>query len=424
MTRSPTPRRALEALAAAIVGLSGCARQDARAPEDLCKGPIAERPIPEVGVQTFVIGPALTFVTETSARIMFETSDPCVGSIVFGLAGGTLSRKVEARVEREVVQQVELSGLSASTTYEYRAEACGKVSATQSFITAPPIGAPVRFGVLGDNRSFPEDARRIADALAKTSPHFVVHSGDVVSDGDQLPEWKEQFFDPMRSLLTSMPAFIAIGNHENNARAFYEYTAYPYDPVMTDHAQFGSNYSVSYGNVYMLFVDTNSLSFLLSVALDTELAKWVRAQVTSEAAKRATWRLAVGHHPAFTESWSPGACDRYDGTPSVLGFLFPLMAENGFQLYLTGHTHAYERGAKRGVTQIISGGGGADLDEICRDLPETAVVVPEYHYLEVEAGCESLRVRAVSVPRSSTVSAPRVLDEVVLERRPPRWTAN
>ncbi len=406
--------------------LASCTKpQPPTPPAAECLPPVAGRPIQLETDSTFPIGPAVTYVSQSSATIMFEAEERCEGRVRWSEAGQGLSATAPTTLaEREVVHTAKLEGLRPGIRHEYQVEACGKTSRVLSFFSAPPPRTPVRFGVLGDNRSFPEDAKRVARALAQMGPDFIVHTGDVVTDGNKIPEWREQFYEPMRSLISSVPTYIAIGNHEENAKPFYEYTSYPYDPIMTDHAQFGSNFSVTYGNVFLLFVDTNSLSFLLSVALDTDLAKWIQAQVASEAAKRATWRVAVGHHPAFTESWSPGACDRYSGTPPVLGFLFPLMEKHGFQLYLTGHTHAYERGEKRGVTQIISGGGGAALDEVCRDLPETAVVVPEYHYLEVDAGCDKLRVRAVSVPpdagaAGSTVApaVSRVLDELSFEPR-------
>ena len=154
-------------------------------------------------------------------------------------------------------------------------------------------------------------------------------------------------------------------------------------------------------------MDTSNVTFNLTALGETELGRWVQKQVQSPAAKQATWRIAVGHHPGFTEAWSPGSCEEYQGSEPVISWFFPLLAQYDFPLYLTGHTHAYERGQMLGVTQIIAGGGGATLDTICRDLPQTQVVKIAYHYLDVEAGRDTLTVRAIEVPATG-----ESLDEV------------
>ncbi len=97
--------------------------------------------------------------------------------------------------------------------------------------------------------------------------------------------------------------------------------------------------------------------------------------------------------------------------PSVADWLLPLMAEHDFHLYLTGHTHDYERGESHGVTHIIAGGGGASLDEWCSDVPEVEVIALKHHYLNIEAGCDQLLIEAHAVPEEA-----EPIDVVVIDR--------
>jgi hypothetical protein len=152
-------------------------------------------------------------------------------------------------------------------------------------------------------------------------------------------------------------------------------------------------YGITLGNVYLLVVNTNTVFFPIG-DLDVPLSARLRELAQSPEAATATWRIAYGHEPGYSESWSPGDCG-FEGYLPVRNWLLPMLEENGFQLYLSGHSHVYERAKVGKLVHLISGGGGGGLDEWCRDLPETSVVVQRHHYLRIDAGCGRLRVEAV-----------------------------
>ncbi len=147
------------------------------------------------------------------------------------------------------------------------------------------------------------------------------------------------------------------------------------------------------GNVFLLVIDTNK-PFAPGRGKETPISSWIRKRLDSREARQATWRIAVGHEPGYSECWTPGKCKEYDGTPAVRDWLLPLLAKNGFHAYLAGHTHAYERAEVDGMLQIITGGGGSKLDQHCRELPVNRKTRIAYHYLMVDAGEETLTMEA------------------------------
>lgn len=375
-----------------------------------CTDDIPERVFEDVQDTTFPIGPMIFYTTSAETRIMWQTESECEGEVLYGVSGGELDRSA-ASERNGLIHKARIEGLEPDTRYDYQVQACGLATSVLSFWTAPASIMPVRFTVLGDSQSYPERARATVVAMAARHPYFTLHVGDVLGDGNEHSQWKDEFFDPFRFMGHFVPTFVAMGNHEDNSDYFYDYVDYPYPSTLLNHNIYGSNYSFSYGNVFVLVLDTNSVLFLTAAAgVESEVSRWIEERLASEEAQNATWRIATGHHSGFSESWSPGGCDGYDGTKAVKEWLMPLMAQHGFHAYFCGHTHAYERGEDNGIVHIITGGGGGSLDEWCRDWPETEVVESSHHFLYVEAGCEEMTITAYRVPEGT------IIDTVVIHR--------
>ncbi len=357
---------------------------------------------------TFLVGPAVLNVTDNSIEVMWEPDGDCDGTLYYGQVMNDLSQEVTSQVT-DGVHHATIDGLVPGTRYYYRVSSCGQTSRVLATSTAPSSNTSVRFTVWGDSRSDPEECGRVVDAMAAVQPAFTINSGDIVADGRRWQQYKDQFFDPLRALGHHVPTFVAIGNHEREGDGFFAYLDIQTPPEASDPRAFGGTYAFTFGNVYVLVIDT-TLPELEQVAQGTEsdVSRWIEQAVSSSEAQQARWRIAVGHYPAWSESWTPGFCSQYDGTAWVAEWLMPLLADNGFQVYFAGHTHDYERGEYRGVVHIITGGGGAALDDWCRDLPEIDVYALEHHFVQVDAGCDELVLQAISVPDNE------VIDQVVL----------
>ncbi len=354
-----------------------------------CVPGITEQPLLGLADDTFEIGPYLMDARPQSIVVAWRTLDPAVGTVTFGPAETLAAAVTEEEATR--YHQIRLEGLVPGTRYSYQVSIPDLESAIHQFVT-PTNGQPARFVVWGDNQDGKETFALLQPQILARAPHAVLGVGDHISQGINEWLWLEQLFGPARALFHEVPFYAAIGNHEDNASFWYEFFAYPAADVPEDEFS-ESYYSFTFGSVFFLVINTNTVFFPIG-EVDTPISAWIREQVASPAAQNATWRIAYGHEPGITESWSAGNCG-YDGYKPVRNWFLPFIAEHGFHLYLAGHTHAYERAQfDNGLVQIITGGGGGGLDEWCKDFPETSVVYQNHHILAIDADCDHLRVEA------------------------------
>lgn len=101
--------------------------------------------------------------------------------------------------------------------------------------------------------------------------------------------------------------------------------------------------------------------------------------------------IVLIHHP-------PLSCAADDDAPDTLDEWVPLFDSDVF-LVLSGHENSYQRFEDRGVTYLVSGGGGWQLHELpeCTgDEPDRLVGESLHHFLVLDQG-EGLTVSAVDV---------------------------
>lgn len=360
------------------------------------------RPVAYAPDPTFAKGPYLMHTTPTSAVVMWESAASGPGAVSWSSGGQPSRRMVEEAPHR--VHAVRLTGLEPDTRYSYRVSVHGERSRVHAFWTAPRPGSPIRYTVWGDSRSQPPFAAAIVRDMAAFDPYLNINVGDVVSHGDARDEWGHQYFEPLRGLGHSVPSYVAIGNHERDDPNFYRFVSYPHPPGDPAHESY---YSFTYGNTFFLVIDTNKPLTPDETGQLPAQARWLLRELKSEAARQATWRVAFGHHPAFSEGWSSRRCRRYAGSDRIRDHVLPLLAEHAFHVYFAGHTHDYERGMWDGMLHVVTGGGGARLDTQCRDLDAVEVFAAVHHHVRVEATCEELRIEAID-------TAGDVIDRVLL----------
>ncbi len=340
--------------------------------------------------ETFDLGPYLMWAQPTRITILWRTSEEEDGVVQYGFED--LSQEVRHE-ENARVHKVTLTDLVPDTRYQYRVTSGGVTSQVHHFHTAVHPGQGFRFAVFGDNQNGPEGFVRIVEQMLAVHPYLLVGVGDHVQEGKKEWQWREQLFDPARALFHEVPLYAAMGNHEQHSPVFWELYAYDHPP-----GEEGFNlayYSYSYGNAFFLVLDTNNLLCPLG-EVDVPQSAWLKEQLASPAARNATWKFAYSHEPGYSESWSPGDCD-YDGNRCIRNWLLPLLSEHGFHAYFSGHTHGYERGRVGDVLHFINGGAGGGLDEWCKDLDQTTVVIQSHHFILADAGCDRLRFQAITI---------------------------
>lgn len=106
-------------------------------------------------------------------------------------------------------------------TYHYQAFPGG---AGKGSFKTPPVGdTQFQFVVYGDTRTRHDVHRTlIAGILKHANPDFVMHTGDLVEDGDNPSLWPI-FFEIEGPLLRQAAFFPASGNHERNSSNYYGY---------------------------------------------------------------------------------------------------------------------------------------------------------------------------------------------------------
>ena len=355
-----------------------------------CPGVPELRALSTAADETFDLGPYVMNVTRTTAVIMWRTLDETDGKVVYQVGD---DEEVEIPQEGvSAIHEIPIDGLHADVEVTYHVESGGVASQEHVFRAAPPAGTPVRFAGWADSQSGWETFTEQIPLFLEDGPQFLIGVGDLVNNGKNDPDWKQQLFGPARPLLHQIPLFAAIGNHEGNSHNWYDLLSYPYPEGDSDHESY---YSYTWGNVFAVVIDPYKLPCAFG-DVSTPHSEWLAEVVASPEAQAATWRIAYAHEPAASECWGDGSCT-YHGNSCIRDGIMPLLGANGFHAYFSGHTHAWERGIREGVLHLIIGGGGGGLDAWCWDVPETTVVHNAHHHFRVDAGCETLRIEGVGL---------------------------
>lgn len=292
--------------------------------------------------------------------------------------------------------RVRVEGLPPNTLCQYTLSLGSTRMGPFPFATAPAPDdpAPFRFAVIGDTQNFGVWAS-LSGSIARQGPRFTVHLGDHVGTGGVEGYWRKNFFDPGRLLLAQAPLVSCHGNHDEGNGVYLKMFNL-------------SNYwhTVDYGRVRII-----NIAAFVPWQEGTEQYAWLKREL---ARPWNGWRICTLHAPPFAVAHDSGL------NLTWIENVVPLLLDAGVDLLLCGHDHVYARTrpialqpGRRGLVQIISGGGGGKRDGIRGDLPFLAKGIPTWHFLVVDVTPDALRIRALK-PEGD------VLDEVTLLKDAPQ----
>ena len=314
-----------------------------------------------------VLGPYLQFGTGTGMTVMWETTRHATTRVAWGdrvLGTEEEPPRFERATEGEPgrIHEVRIEGLEPGGVYYYRVEstdAAGNLlqGPVRSFQTAVPPGTPVSFAVMSDTQGNPEVSLRLANLAWAQRPQFLVHAGDLVSTGKDLSHWTQHFFPGMGELIQRVPFYPVLGNHEQDARFYYDYVSLPAPEF---------HYEFTWGDVHFLMLDSNR-----EVGPGSRQYAWLEERL---AASTSLWKVVAFHHPPFSSDENDYG-DRWRG-PGTAGDLrtrelVPLFDRHRVDLVWNGHIHSYERTwplvdgrpvDEGGTTYLVTGGGGGGLE--------------------------------------------------------------
>jgi predicted phosphodiesterase len=340
---------------------------------------------------SIVQGPYLLNVGPNSATIMWETEEAVVGVVEYGPTAGLGARAAEEQPAKR--HRIDLSGLDPQTRYSYRIAGRRGMRRPAAFTTAFVGDGVFTFAVYGDTRSHPEVHEEVVRRIATWQPTFVLHTGDLVYNGDEYALWREEFFEPAEHLLKSACLWPVHGNHDGRTH-FYD--LFPVRaPDMDDRTHVAGPtgrprpdwYAFRWGNAKFVALDPEQ-----GCGPGSEQGDWL---VQELARGGTTWTFVFLHDPPY----SSGA---HGSNLYVRQTLVPLLEQHGVDLVFCGHDHLYERtyplrGGERddarGIVYVTTAGGGAPLYGF-QPQPWSAVVVAEHHACLVRVNGLHVRVEA------------------------------
>lgn len=272
--------------------------------------------------------------------IQDATSDSVTIAWEAANAGGTqklvwgpttpLGNVVNGTLVSDKLYEAKVTGLPASTSYQYFVQYDGQDSPMGTFTTAPTGAEPFRFAVNGDNRSDSAGHASVVQATLPFAPDFVLNTGDI-SDMTNYTD----FFNVEQDLLRNSVIFPAPGNHD--VASLYQYG---FD--RPDH------YAFRWGNAFFVSISTDA-----DYSVGSSQYTWVQQQLAAAKADATVkWIVACHHYPVYSSGTTHGS------TQAVIDSLNGLYKQYAVDLVFTGHEHNYERVEKDGIVYVVSGGGG------------------------------------------------------------------
>lgn len=321
--------------------------------------------LPPVVDTTFAweVEPFLCWPTTEAMSVVAEASTPCAMEVRIRDERGDDLRTIR-HDEPARLHEFRIEGLSPNTKYFYRvvAEVAGAEldGGVKTFRSAGRRGDPFTFVAIGDTQTRPAVAKRVADLAYETRPNLLVHAGDLVDTGRDKRHWTDMFFPSMRPLIDRVPIMPVLGNHEQDAKHYYDYMSLP-EPERW--------YTFSYGDADFFMLDGNR-----SLQDRSEQLEWLESAL---AASDAEWKFAVLHQPPWTSD-SDDYGDTYRvgslrGDPNVRNIV-SLLERHGVDICFSGHVHDYERTFpildgdvvpwdEGGVVYVTTAGGGGSLED-------------------------------------------------------------
>jgi hypothetical protein len=265
-------------------------------------------------------------------------------------------------------------------------------------VAGPAAGAPLTFIVYGDTRFTQRSdvvnaaARRaLVAGIANESPAAILIGGDLVYTGTNEDDYETYKNETREWRDRHIPVFVALGNHE--FRGCEDEVDRCLGNWWRDAAPAGLSpfrwYSVTLGpDILAVILDSNA-----PLMPGSEQRTWFERQIEG-AGPRVKFILVVLHYPPVRDPFYPAVLDE----KQVARYLSKTAASFRAKFVVIGsHLHNYERYRKKGVTYLVSGGGGAKPVPAIRLFGELSKLrtAVNFHYIRFVLRGDTLRATMV-----------------------------
>ncbi len=370
---------------------------------------------------TLLRSPYLQNVGTDRATIVWVTREPGRGLLEYGREDGSWS--TAAAWTRTLTSssgavryqhQADLGGLTPGQSYRYRVLLDGEVLKDGLLFRTAGSG-PFTFLVFGDSGTGSPAQTALARRMAlEEDLALALHVGDISQDDGSLDRMEAHYFSLYASLMSRIPFFPTLGNHDYGTDLGAPYLAVHVLPAAeTPAPDAGRYYSFDWGDVHFVSLDSN---LLIHSGMSGRMLDWLERDLRRT---RRFWKIAFFHHPPY-----PTSHHREDDLcAEVRTRVLPLLERYGVQLVFSGHEHNYQRSKPlrdhrpvepgAGLVSIITGGGGADLHPV-GEAPQLAFGESVHHYLRVRVEGWRIEITAVAadgriIERVTLAPGPQIL---------------
>jgi len=226
------------------------------------------------------------------------------------------------------------------------------------------------FVVYGDNRNNGiiknKIHRQLLRQIKEHEKDFIINLGDMVL---WRGAWKS-FFKDIASANIKVSIFPVRGNHDNQ-RQFKEY-----------FKKEKTYYSINYGIAHLIILDNNK------ELLDQEQYEWLINDLESHQDYK--WLIVLAHKPLYSGA-NQGV------RKELIAQLESLFKEYKVKMFIASHYHNYERLSANDLTHIVSGGGGAPLTGLKKNIPQLIKHETKYHYLLIHISSQEIAVKVYGI---------------------------
>lgn len=251
-----------------------------------------------------------------------------------------------------------LDHLPEHAPIEYRVLREDNVLGHGTFLSAKgeTSSQPLKVWVLGDSGTGRKRQYQVFQAMAAHAAtptggrgiDLLLHVGDMAYSHGTEGEFDGRFFRPYASMLSDLPCWPAIGNHEVKSTSVETESGPYFDAFMIPTAgECGGEpsgteayYSFDNGPVHFISLDSSGGE----ITADSAMIEWLKKDLASHDRE---WCIVFFHHPPYSlgTHTSQTASDSYGRLVAIREIVIPLLEAEGVDLVLAGHSHCYERSA-------------------------------------------------------------------------------